>query len=77
MEQEQTPPKKKKQSLTDFGKYSGMGLQMAAIMAAGVLSGHWLDGLTGIKFPIFTLVLAMAGVFLALWYFIKDFLKKK
>jgi hypothetical protein len=54
-----------------------MGLQMAVIMAAGVLSGHWLDGLTGIKFPIFTLILAMAGVFLALWYFIKDFLKKK
>ena len=70
-------PKKKKQSLSDFGKYSGMGLQMAVIMAAGVLSGHWLDGVLSLKFPVFTLILALAGVFLALWYFIKDFLKKK
>ncbi len=76
MDQQQTP-KKKKQSFSDFGKYSGMGLQMAAIMAAGVLSGHWLDGVLAFKFPIFTLILALAGVFLALWYFIKDFLKKK
>jgi hypothetical protein len=54
-----------------------MGLQMAAIMGAGVFAGHWIDGLLKWKVPIFTLVLSLAGVFLALWYFIKDFLKKK
>ncbi len=77
MEEEQTKQPKKKQPPTEFLKYSGMGLQMAAIMGAGVMAGHWIDGWLAFKIPIFTLVLSLFGVFLALWYFIKDFLKKK
>jgi 4-hydroxybenzoate polyprenyltransferase len=70
-------PQKKKQSPTDFFKYSGMGLQMAAIMGGSAFGGHWIDTQLSLKIPIFTLVLSLAGVFFALWYFIRDFLKKK
>ncbi|HEV7231879.1 MAG TPA: AtpZ/AtpI family protein [Bacteroidia bacterium] len=77
MQPQQTEQPKKKQQSTDFIKYSAMGLQMAAIMGGCAFLGHWLDGLTGWKFPAFTLFLSLFGVFAALWYFIRDFIKKK
>lgn len=77
MEEQKPQPTKKKQSPTDLARYSAMGLQMAAIMAGGAFGGHWLDTTIGLKIPVFTLVLSLFGVFAALWYFIRDFLKKK
>jgi hypothetical protein len=53
-----------------------MGLQMAAIMGGSTFLGYKLDGWMTLKFPVFTLLLALSGVFAALWYFIRDFLKK-
>ncbi|HET6226501.1 MAG TPA: AtpZ/AtpI family protein [Bacteroidia bacterium] len=53
-----------------------MGLQMGVIIAAGVWGGIKLDRLLELKFPVFTLVLTLLSVFLALYYFIKDVLKK-
>jgi hypothetical protein len=76
-EQEPQSPKKKQQPTNDLMKYSGMGLQMAVIMGGSIFLGHWLDGITHFKIPLFTLFFALAGVFAALWYFIRDFLKKK
>lgn len=49
---------------------------MAAIMGGGTYGGVKLDEWLGLKFPIFTLVLAMVSVFLAIYIFIKDFIKK-
>lgn len=49
---------------------------MAVIMGAGTYGGIQLDKWLHLKFPIFTLVLAMASVFFAIYYFIKDFIKK-
>jgi hypothetical protein len=54
-----------------------MAIQMAAIIVGGVLGGIELDKLLAIKFPIFTLVLTLLSVFLAMYYFIKDVIKKK
>lgn len=53
-----------------------MGIQMAAIITGGVLAGIQLDKWLQLKFPIFTLVLTLLSVFLAIYYFIKDILKK-
>jgi hypothetical protein len=54
-----------------------MAFTMAAIIVLGTLGGRWLDThLHLLKFPLFTLVLALASVFAALWYFIRDFIKK-
>ncbi len=53
-----------------------MAFQMAAIIVGGVLGGIELDKWLKLKFPIFTLVLTLLSVFLAIYYFIKDIIKK-
>jgi hypothetical protein len=53
-----------------------MAVQMAAIIVGGVLGGIQLDKWLKIEFPIFTLVLTLLSVFLAMYYFIKDIIKK-
>lgn len=68
---------KKQQGLADYAKYGAMGFQMAAIITAGVFAGIWLDAKLKLSFPIFTLVLALSSITFALYYFIKDVLKKK
>ncbi len=65
-----------KRPLNNYVKYSGMGIQMAAIITGGVLGGIQLDKWLQLKFPVFTLVLTLLSVFLAIYYFIKDVLKK-
>jgi len=54
-----------------------MAIQMAAIIVGGVLGGVGLDKWLKLKFPVFTLVLTLLSVFLAMYYFIKDIIKKK
>jgi predicted MFS family arabinose efflux permease len=76
VEQQKKPNLPKKQ-LNNYAKYSGMAIQMAAIIVGGVLGGIQLDKWLALKFPIFTLVLTLLSVFLAMYYFIKDVIKKK
>jgi len=74
-----TEPKKiitPKKPLNNWVKYSGMGIQMAAIITGGTLGGIEIDKRFGLKFPIFTLSLTLLSVFLAIYYFIRDILKK-
>jgi predicted MFS family arabinose efflux permease len=75
VEQQKKPSLPKKQ-LSGYVKYSGMAIQMAAIIVGGVLGGIQLDKWLGWKFPVFTLVLTLLSVFLAIYYFIKDIIKK-
>jgi F0F1-type ATP synthase assembly protein I len=65
-----------KKTLNNYAKYSSMGIQMGAIIVGGVLGGIQLDKWLQLKFPVFTLVLTLLSVFLAIYYFIKDLLKK-
>lgn len=53
-----------------------MAVQMAAIIVGGVLGGIYLDKWLAFEFPLFTLVLTLLSVFLAMYYFIKDVIKK-
>lgn len=53
-----------------------MAVQMAAIIVGGVLGGVEIDKYLKLSFPIFTLVLTLLSVFLAIYYFIRDILKK-
>jgi len=54
-----------------------MAVQMAAIIVGGVLGGIQLDKWLKLKFPAFTLTLTLLSVFLAIYYFIRDLIKKK
>jgi F0F1-type ATP synthase assembly protein I len=80
--QEQKQQKPKKQSPTEdsrtYAKYGMMGFQMAATIGVGVFGGIKLDEWLGLnkKFPVFTIVLSLVSVFAAIYFVIKDFLKK-
>ena len=74
----QKPSSPKKQP-NDYVKYGSMATYMAVIICAGTFGGRWLDNhypLTD-KIPVYTLVLSLLSVFAAMWYFIRDFVKKK
>ncbi len=72
-------PSSPKKQPSDFAKYGSMATYMAVIICAGVFSGRWLDNHVPLtdKVPVYTLVLSLASVFAAMWYFIRDFIKKK
>ncbi len=66
--------KRKKSPLNNYAKYSGLAIQMIAIILLGTYAGIRLDAWIAWKFPVFTLVFALASVFAAIYYAIKDFL---
>lgn len=68
--------KKKINSLNDYAKYSSLSIQMIIIVLAGVFAGIKADKYLGLKFPIFTLILSIISVCLAIYIAIKDFIKK-
>ena len=71
------PENRKKQRLTDYGKFSAMALQMGVTIALGVWGGTKLDERYPIsRFPIFTIVLSLLSVFGSIYFVIKDLLKK-
>ena len=73
----ETQPPKKKQSLTDYGKYAGMTLQMGATIALGIWGGIKLDEIFPVaKFPLFTVTLSLLSVFLSMYFVIKGITKK-
>jgi phage shock protein PspC (stress-responsive transcriptional regulator) len=49
---------------------------MIAIVVAGVFGGLKLDEYLQWGFPLFTILLSLLGVFVAIYFAIKDFLKK-
>ncbi len=69
-------PKKEKKALKTYARYSSIAFQMLAIMLAGVFGGRELDKWVDWDFPIFTLVLTILAVFLAIYTVIKDLIRK-
>jgi ATP synthase protein I len=71
-------PEKKPENdgLRNFGRYSGMGIQMAVIIFLTVWGGQKLDHLFQLKTPVFTIILSLLGVFAAIYTAIKDFIKR-
>ena len=67
--------KKKKNKLKSYAKYSNIAFQMMAIITLGTFAGFKLDEYVSWKFPIFTLVLSLASVALAIYISIKDLIK--
>jgi len=66
----------KKSPLNDYAVYSNMGIEMAVIIAMGVFGGIKLDKWLGCS-PVFTLILSLLGVGIALYVMIKAFTPKQ
>lgn len=80
--QNQDPTKKSKKQPdsrkpNSLLKYSGMGLQMAAIMLLGAWGGMQLDRYYKIHNSIFTATLTILGVVIAVYLTVKDLIKNK
>jgi len=65
----------RKKKLNNYGKYSNLAFSMIAIILIGVFGGVKLDEWLELTFPVFTVILSILSVFLAIYYAIKDFIK--
>jgi hypothetical protein len=70
------PRDTEKRALNKYAKYSSMVFQMGAIIFGFTYAGIWLDEKYN-RSPLFTTIFALASIFLAIYYTIKDFIKKK
>jgi F0F1-type ATP synthase assembly protein I len=78
MQTNQSSSTKKKQpdDKVSSMRYASMATQMGVIITLGVFGGYKLDKYLELKTPIFTLVLSLLSVGVAIYLSIKDFLKK-
>jgi len=67
----------KKNYLNNYAKYSGIAIQMLAIILLGVFGGYKLDQWMNLSFPVFTILLSLLSVFFAIYSVVKDLVKKK
>ncbi|MBK9514894.1 MAG: AtpZ/AtpI family protein [Flavobacteriales bacterium] len=75
MDRSMTTPEKGRKGRLDPSTYmrlSGMGLTMMAVVLAFTFTGHWLDGLLGWRFPLFTILLALVGIAGAIIHLIRE-----
>lgn len=61
--------------LSDYAKYTSLGVQMIVIILVTVWGGIKLDKLFGLETPVFTIILSLLGVFTAIYTAVKDFIK--
>jgi ATP synthase protein I len=66
-----------KEQFNSYARYSAMAFQMAIIIGVGTFGGYQLDIWLGLKFKIFTIVLSLFSVILAIYFFVKDFIHPK
>ena len=66
-----------KKAANDLARYSGMAFQMIAIILAGLFGGRGLDRAFHTKKPVFTAILIVLAVFIAIYIVVKDLLKKQ
>lgn len=69
------PLKPNRQRSNDFLRYSGMAVQMAVTIGLSVWAGQKLDAYLATG-RLFTLILSLLGVVVAMYYVIKDLTRK-
>jgi len=67
--------KNKKSPLKFYAVYSALAFQMGFIIIAGAFGGRELDKWINWKFPVFTLVLTVVGVVMAIIVGIRELFK--
>ena len=64
---------RKKPPLYNYSKYTGIGFQIAAAVAVGVILGNWLDNQFPNQYHLFTLLLSLLAIGGSLYLIIKEF----
>ncbi len=65
----------RKKQLRDYARYSNLAFKLIVVVLAGFFGGMKLDDVLNLSTPIFTLVLAVSGLFISLYLLIKDLSK--
>jgi putative F0F1-ATPase subunit (Ca2+/Mg2+ transporter) len=60
-----------------YARYSTLGLQMIVIILAGAFGGKAIDAEIDLEFPVFTLVLTLLSVSIAIIYGMRELFKNK
>lgn len=68
-------PEKKKKALDNYTRYSSIAFQMLIIILIGVFGGIKLDEWLKLTVPVFTIILSILSVILAIYTVTKDLLK--
>jgi len=68
--------KSKKKQLNPYVKYSSLTTQMAVIIVAGTFFGDYLDKKYTSDTPIYTIILSLLSIFLALYYVLKKIINQ-
>jgi F0F1-type ATP synthase assembly protein I len=68
-------PEKKKKSLVNYTRYSSIAFQMLVIILIGVFGGIKLDEWLKLTVPVFTIILSILSVILAIYTVTRDLLK--
>nr|WP_294901053.1 AtpZ/AtpI family protein [uncultured Pedobacter sp.] len=71
MQQPKDRQKNEKQPLNAYVKYSSLGFQMIGIIGAFTFGGYKLDEYQQTAMPIYTAILSLAGVAIALYLVFK------
>jgi len=66
---------KSPKQLKNYARYSSLAIEMGLIIFAGAFGGMKLDKKLGLSFPVFTLLLTIIALIMAIYIAIKDFLK--
>lgn len=67
--------KQQPKPLKAYAKYSALGVQMAVIIGGGCYGGYKLDEYYQNTTPIFTIILSLASIAIAMYIVLKDFIK--
>lgn len=68
-------PKKDDNGLKKWAIFSGIAIQMGVVIAAGAFLGVYLDKKFPNNYSAFTVIFSLAGVFLAIYWVIKQLQK--
>jgi|SaaInl3SG_22_DNA_1037383.scaffolds.fasta_scaffold63164_2 F0F1-type ATP synthase assembly protein I len=61
--------------LKKWAKYTGMAVEMMAIIAVGTIAGYKIDERREADFPLWTLILSLLAVFAALYLIIRNVIR--
>ena len=61
-----------KKSLSSYAVYSGLALQMGALIALGAYGGKWLDAELSLVKPWFTILGTLGGMSLGLYLVLRQ-----
>ncbi len=71
------PSREKRPPLESYARYSGLAFQMFAIIGIGIFGGVKLDQWLNLGFPVCTVLLSILSVSAAIYFAVKDLLRKK